>query len=347
MLPAPDAKAHRAGISMPDPHALPDISLIVPVYNEACAIDAFMRAVLQELTKLALPFEIVAVSDGSTDDSVALLRLWQAQCPMLTIVEFTRNFGKEAALLAGMRHSKGRAVIAIDVDLQHPPALLETMIAKWRQGYDMVAAVREQHSAGKLKALTSALFYKVFNWIAEVPIVPNSVDYRLLDRSIVEVLLAMPERNRFFKAMSYWVSQNYTTVTYSEPQRRQGSSRFRLPQLWQLAWDGVTSFSSLPLHIWSTVGFFTSAVAFLYALIIIVQRLFFGITVSGYASLMVATLFMGGVQLISLGVLGQYIGRLYRESKGRPHYVLRREKLDKPCPDITSISDPLQSVDRL
>lgn len=305
-------------------HLTPTLSIIVPAHNEEDSIAAFFAELLSVLRQIALPFEIVCVNDGSRDQTLPLLLQQQQQTPEIVIVDLSRNFGKEAALTAGFLHATGDIIVPMDIDLQHPPELLPQMVEKWRQGFDMVVTARIQRHDGLFKKISANGFYKIFNWFAEMPLVPNSVDFRLLDKSLVDALLLMPEKNRFLKGMTSWLTNNFTVLYYDQPQREHGVSRWGVDRLWKLALDAITSFSSLPLRVWSYVGCLVSFTAFIYILIIIIQKIFWGNAVSGYSSLMVTVLFLGGIQLISLGVMGEYIGRIYTEAKARPTHIIKK-----------------------
>jgi len=300
------------------------LSIVIPIYNEAANLDEFFRRLLAVLERLAISYEIVCVDDGSTDDTLSRLIERRAQDPRLKILSFSRNFGKEVALSAGIEHSCGAAVIPIDCDLQDPPELIEEMIAQWRLGYDVVYARRRARPGdGLTERLTAGMFYRLLDAVSEVPIPPNAGDFRLLDRRVVEALLRLPERSRFMKGLFAWVGFRQTELSFERVGRNAGSSAWTYWRLWNFALDGVTSFSSLPLKIWSYVGLAISLLAFAYALFLAVFKLARGIDVPGYTSLMVVVLFLAGIQLISLGIIGEYLGRVFIEVKRRPLYILR------------------------
>lgn len=299
-------------------------SVVVPVHNEAQSIDVYLENVLPILKSMGATYECIFVNDGSSDETLARLIACQARVPEIVIVDLSRNFGKEAALTAGLSRAKGQVVVPMDVDLQHPPELLPQMYAKWQAGHRMVVAARRHRGDRFLKKSTAVGFYKVFNALSETNLVPHCVDFRLMDRSVVDALLAMPEKNRFLKGMSAWLVDQHEVIYYDQPDRAQGVTSWRMKTLWQLAVDAITSFSSLPLRIWSYVGIAISLLTFLYAFTVVIKKLVFGDPVTGYASLMVAILFLGGIQLISLGVIGEYVGRLYTEAKNRPLYIVRK-----------------------
>jgi glycosyltransferase involved in cell wall biosynthesis len=241
-------------------------------------------------------------------------------------LSFSRNFGKEAALSAGLDHALGKAVIPIDVDLQDPPEVIEQMLERWREGYEVVYGVRRNRSTDSLpKRLTADLYYRAHNYLSDDKIPEHAGDFRLLDRSVVEVIRRMPERNRFMKGLFAWSGFRQAAVEYDRVPRAVGKTKFRYWKLWTLAIDGITSASTMPLRIWSYMGVMIALMALVYAIFLAIRTTLFGIDVPGYTSIMVATLFLGGVQLISLGVLGEYVGRILVETKQRPIYVIRQK----------------------
>jgi glycosyltransferase involved in cell wall biosynthesis len=301
----------------------PLVSLIVPVFNEEESIDLFLDTVPALMERDRLRFEIVFVNDGSRDNSLARLLDRSAGDRRLRIVNLSRNFGKEAALTAGIDHARGDVIVPMDIDLQDPPELIEPFMARWREGYDIVYGVRTQRAWDTVaKRLSANWFYRVFNSMSPVRIPENVGDFRLVDRRAVEVLRQLPERNRFMKGLFAWVGFNAIGVPYERPQRAAGSSKFNLWRLWNFALDGVVSFSTAPLRAWFYVGVVIAAVAVLYALFIITRVLILGIDTPGYASLLIAVLLMGAIQLLSLGIIGEYLGRLFLEVKSRPIYVV-------------------------
>ncbi len=300
------------------------LSIVTPIYNEAANLDEFFRRLLAVLERLAVSYEVVCVDDGSTDETLARLLERRAQDPNVKILSLSRNFGKEVALSAGIEHSCGAAVIPIDCDLQDPPELIEEMIAQWRLGYDVVYATRHARPGdGLAKRLSARMFYRLLDAVSEVPIPSDAGDFRLLDRRVVDALLRLPERSRFMKGLFAWVGFKQTELSFERVGRNAGSSAWTYWRLWNFALDGVTSFSSLPLKIWSYVGLVISLLAFAYALFLAVFKLARGIDVPGYTSLMVVVLFLAGIQLITLGVIGEYLGRVFTEVKHRPLYLLR------------------------
>lgn len=303
----------------------PEISVLIPMYNEADGLDLLFAALLPVMRGTGLSFEILCIDDGSADDTLAELTSRQESIPELVIGELSRNFGKEAAMSAGLSLARGRAVIPFDADLQDPPELIPDLIAKWREGYDVVLARRNDRRAeGPLKRLTAWAFYRTHNALAEFPIPENVGDFRLMDRKVVDILNQLPESRRFMKGLFAWVGFKTTVVEFERAARAAGETKWNYWKLWNFALEGITSFSSLPLRLWSYIGAGVALLSFVYASFIVIRTLIFGVDVPGYASLIVIILFLGGLQLLSLGLLGEYVGRIYMEVKDRPVFLLRR-----------------------
>jgi glycosyltransferase involved in cell wall biosynthesis len=302
------------------------LSVIVPVKDEEGGIAPFVARVVPilERTVGADGFEILFIDDGSGDDTLGAIRAAHAADKRVRAISFSRNFGKEAALSAGLDHAPGDAVVPMDVDLQDPPEVLADMVAKWREGFDIVYGVRTNRESDSLpKRLTADLYYRAHNWLSDDKIPEHAGDFRLLDRKVVDVIRELPERNRFMKGLFAWAGFRQTSVAYSRVPRAVGSTKFNYWKLWTFALDGITSASTVPLRVWSYLGGVVALLAIGYALVVVVRTLAFGVQVPGYASLMVAVLFLGGLQLFSLGVLGEYVGRILIEAKARPLYVIR------------------------
>ena len=306
----------------------PILSLIAPVKDEEDAIAPFLARVAPILDGLFADgaWEILFVDDGSEDATLAaILKAHQAD-PRVRALSLSRNFGKEAALTAGLDFAAGQAVIPIDVDLQDPPEVIGAMLAKWRDGYEVVYGVRTNRESDSLpKRLTADLYYRAHNYLSSDKIPEHAGDFRLLDRSVVEIIRSMPERNRFMKGLFAWSGFRQAAVEYERAARTTGKTKFRYWKLWTLALDGITSASTMPLRIWSYVGVVVALFTLLYAVYVVVKTILWGSDVAGYPSLIVAILFFGSVQLISLGVLGEYVGRILIETKRRPLYVIRRK----------------------
>jgi glycosyltransferase involved in cell wall biosynthesis len=305
-----------------------ELTLIVPVKDEEEAISPFIDRVapiLNSLIKRKGGWEILFVDDGSTDATLAAVTLAHGRDARVRGISLSRNFGKEAALSAGLDFARGRAIVPIDVDLQDPPEVIGEMLAKWREGFEVVYGVRRNRASDSLpKRLTADLYYRAHNYLSSDKIPEHAGDFRLLDRKVVEVIRRMPERNRFMKGLFAWSGFRQTAVEYDRVAREVGTTKFRYWKLWTLALDGITSASTMPLRIWSYIGLIIAALSLVYAVYVILRTTFFGIDVPGYPSLMVAVLFFGGLQLISLGVVGEYVGRILIETKQRPLYVVRQ-----------------------
>jgi glycosyltransferase involved in cell wall biosynthesis len=305
------------------------ISIICPFYNEEKMVSFFFKELLNIVGSINDEIEIICVNDGSTDHTLQRIIEQKNTAPQhihIRIIDFSRNFGKEAALTAGIDLARGDAVIPIDTDLQDPPALINALIEKWREGYEVVLAKRADRTTDTwLKRKTAEWFYRLHNSISSPPIPDNVGDFRLLSRAAVEALKRLPERERFMKGLFNWVGFKTAEVEYVRLSRKAGETKFPLLKLWNFALDGITSFSTVPLRIWSYLGFFISLFAFAYGSIIIVRTLIQGVDIPGYASLLVIMLFLGGLQLIGIGVVGEYLGRIYMETKNRPIYIIRQE----------------------
>lgn len=308
------------------PKHLPLVSLVCPFFNEESAIDLFYKTLTAVLNPLAsYRFEVICIDDGSTDCTLELLIGIAQNDPRFRVVEFSRNFGKEAALSAGIDLAKGEAVIPIDADLQDPPELIPQMLNAWQGGADVVLAKRtNRDSDSYLKKQTAQLFYRFFNYLSPVRIPENVGDFRLMNRQSMDAVKALPEHQRFMKGLFSWIGFKTVTITYSRPARQMGTTKFSGIRLWNFALDGITSFSTVPLKIWTYIGLLGALLSLGYAVFIIVRTLVYGIDVPGYSSLLVAILFLGSLQLISIGVLGEYLGRVYLETKQRPLYLIRR-----------------------
>lgn len=301
------------------------LSIVCPFYNEQEAINPFFARLTPILKDTGESFEIICVNDGSQDETLSGLLAAQQRYPGVRIVDLSRNYGKEAALTAGIDTAAGDAVIPIDADLQDPPEVIPLLMAKWREGYDVVLAKRvDRTSDSWLKRITATMFYRLHNRIADVPIPENVGDFRLMDRVVVNAVRQLPERRRFMKGIFAWVGFRTAVVEYVRESRSAGYSKFNGWRLWNFALEGITAFSTAPLRIWSYFGGVVAGFAFLYGAFIILRTLLLGVDLPGYASLLTVVLFLGGIQLIGLGVIGEYLGRVYSESKQRPIYLVRK-----------------------
>ncbi|MGE1084314.1 glycosyltransferase family 2 protein [Pseudomonas shirazensis] len=302
------------------------ISLVSPFYNEEKGVLAFFERVSTVFANLSdrYELEVIAVNDGSRDHTYDELVKAKAAYSYMTVVDLSRNFGKEAAISAGLDFATGDAVIPIDSDLQHPPEVILELIEKWEQGAEVVLAKRvDRETDHPIQKLTANYFYRVHNRISDIDIPADVGDFRLMDRKVVEALKTLPESRRFMKGLFAWVGFRTTTVEYKVAPREHGSSSFNTWKLWNFAIEGITSFSSVPLRIWTYLGCAVSAASFLYATYLLFKTIFFGADTPGYASIMITVLFASGVQLIGIGVLGEYVGRIFAESKKRPVYIVR------------------------
>lgn len=303
------------------------ISLIVPVFNEEDTIPIFYKTVREFAGLKDHLVELVFVNDGSKDSTEAIIQALASADMNVKAISFTRNFGKEPALFAGLEHATGDAIIPIDVDLQDPIEVIPELIKKWRNGADMVLAKRTDRSTdGHLKRKSAELFYKLHNKISTPKIEENVGDFRLMSRDVVENIKLLPERNLFMKGVLSWVGGKTEVVEYSRAERVAGTSKFNGWKLWNLALEGITSFSTFPLRIWTYIGLFVASLSFIYGGWLVLDTLVFGNPVRGYPSVMVSILFLGGIQLIGIGVLGEYIGRIYIETKSRPRYIIKDKK---------------------
>lgn len=301
------------------------LSILVPMYNEAEVIPVFFETIDKVLAATGMDYEIICVNDGSRDNTLELLTARAARDPRIKVVSFSRNFGKEAAMTAALDYASGDAVIPIDADLQDPPELIHDMLRKWQEGFDVVYAKRSSRASDSLiKRQTAHWFYNLFNKLSEVDIPENVGDYRLMSRRVIDVIKKLPEKERFMKGLFCWPGFKSTTLEFERQLRAGGSTKFNYWKLWNFALSGITSFSSIPIRIGIYLGLFISLCAFVYGCFIIGWTLFYGIEEPGYPSLMVVVLFLGGVQLFCFGLMGEYIGRIYKEVKNRPLYVVER-----------------------
>lgn len=302
------------------------VSIVVPFYNEEEGIWLFYDTLNKIMSRMSMvDFEVVCVDDGSRDRTLTLLRQLAQKDTRFVVVEFSRNFGKEAALTAGLDIASGDAVIPMDADLQDPPQMVEAMIRSWQDGYEVVLARRVDRSSDTfLKRKTAELFYRIHNRLSPVKIPHNVGDFRLLDRAVVTALKRLPEQQRFMKGLFAWVGFRTITLDYVRAERVAGQTKFSGWKLWNFALEGITSFSIAPLKVWSYLGALGALVSLLYASFITIRTISLGVDLPGYASLFVAIVFFGSVQLMSIGMLGEYIGRIYIESKHRPIYIIRK-----------------------
>lgn len=310
--------------------AFPVISIICPCYNEQEVLDTFTTTITGILTDTGFSYELLFINDGSKDNTLKVLYRLAENNSDIRVVNLSRNFGKEAALTAGLDLARGEVVIPIDADLQDPPELIHDFLREWQKGYDVVVAKRIDRSSDTwAKKITANLFYKFHNKIAKIAIPDNVGDFRLITRRVVKAIQLLPENQRFMKGIFSWVGFKTAVVEYARQPRAAGETSFNGWKLWNFALEGITSFSTAPLRIWLYLGILFSVIAFAYGCAIVLKTLIFGVDLPGYASLLTAVLFFGGIQLIGLGVMGEYIGRLYMESKRRPTYIVENDTLAK------------------
>jgi polyisoprenyl-phosphate glycosyltransferase len=308
------------------PEHRPELSVVIPVFNEeenVTVLHSQLKAVLEDAQT---DYEIIFVDDGSNDDSLNQLQNLSIKDKRVLVVELARNFGHQVAISAGLDFARGQAVAVMDADLQDPPEVLPKFIAKWREGNDVVYAVREQRKEGWLKRTSYAVFYRLLHRVANVPIPLDSGDFCVMDRRVVDLLRSMPERNRFVRGIRSWVGLKQVGVPFERAARHAGESKYTFSRLTLLALDGLISFSYVPLRLITFLGFSVSALSILMAIFYFVKKLLYGLSPPGFATLIVSIFFLAGIQLITLGVIGEYVGRIFEEAKRRPLYVLRQAR---------------------
>jgi len=311
------------------------ISVVAPIYNEAEGIRSFVDAVVFELDRLPYTWEIVLVDDGSTDGTWEVLQALHAEGSRIKILRFSRNFGHQLAITAGMQYAHGNAVIVMDADLQHPPALIPQMVAKWQEGFEVVYTLRHYgDEIGWFKRTTSNSFYRVLNFLSDTKLEPGVSDFRLLDRAVLDNFNAMPENVRFIRGMIRWLGFRQTSIPFTAAPRFAGQSKFSLFKMVRFALEGITSFSVLPLRWITACGLGVAALSLCYAMYVLGEVWVTGITSPGWPTLIIAILFLGGMQLTALGIVGEYVGRIYMETKRRPLFVVQEEMGFETQPDV-------------
>ncbi len=304
----------------------PELSVVIPVFNEGPNIEPLLARLLPVMEGISPLFEIIFIDDGSSDDTFARISRAHASEARIQALRFSRNFGKEIALAAGMDHARGRAVVLIDADLQHPPEIIRSFVEKWRQGWDMVYGQRLDRSTdGPMRRWLTEGFYALFQRFGETPLHPGAGDYRLMDRKVVEAMRRLGERARFTKGLYAWVGFKSIGVPFAIASRLHGESKWGYRKLTRFAFDGLSSFSTLPLKLAMIIGGLVSFAAFAYGLVILLRTLTLGTDVPGYPSLLVSIMFFAGIQLVFLGFIGEYIGRIFAEVKRRPLYIVAEE----------------------
>ncbi len=300
------------------------LSLVVPIYNEDQVAALFVERVLPIVARITPDFEILFVNDGSRDGTMEVLRAIHRREPRVKIITLSRNFGKEVALTAGLDHATGDVVVPIDADLQDPPELIAEMVRGWQAGADVVLAIRRDRSTdSRFKRFTAQLFYRFMRRIGEIQIPSNAGDFRLMDRRVVDALKRLPERTRFMKGLFAWLGFRTMEVYYDRPARAAGETKWRFWKLWNLALEGIFSFSTLPLRIWSYIGLAVSLFAAAYLIWFVLKTLIMGIDTPGYASLLSVVLLFSGLNMLGLGIIGEYLGRVFMETKQRPLYLVQ------------------------
>lgn len=329
-LAEPDVGGPGAGWALGGPvvaaqagDAAPELSVVIPAYNEEENLGALYGRLVAALDPLAIAYEIIFVNDGSRDRTLPMLRELAASDGRVVAVDLARNFGHQVAISAGLDHTRGRAVIIMDGDLQDPPEVLPEFIARWREGYEVVYAIREQRKEGPLKRAAYNLFYRILKRVANIDIPLDAGDFCIMDRRVVDLLNGMPERNRFVRGIRSWVGLNQTGLAYERHARHAGRPKYTFTRLVYLALDGLISFSYVPLRLILLAGMAVSLLSFCLAVIYFIQALTVGLYPPGFATLTVAIFFLSGIQLITIGVIGEYVGRIFEEVKARPLYVVR------------------------
>jgi glycosyltransferase involved in cell wall biosynthesis len=299
------------------------LTVIVPAYNEESVVETFYRRLREVLATLEMDSEILFVNDGSTDSTLQLLTGLRATDPGIGVIDLSRNFGKEVAMTAGLDHAAGDAVVIIDADLQDPPELIPELVSHWQKGYDVVYAQRTSRQGETfLKKITASAFYRLIQRISRVPIPQDTGDFRLMSRRAVDALHQLRETHRFMKGLFAWIGYPQRAVPYQRDPRFAGTTKWNYWKLWNFALEGITSFTEAPLKVATYMGLLTALIAFIYGAWVIFKTIMYGDPVAGYPSLMVVVLFLGGVQLVTIGIIGEYLGRTFSESKQRPLYFI-------------------------
>ena len=311
------------------------LSIVSPVYNEAENLGEFYSRVINATDNLNLEIEIIYINDGSQDSTIDIITKQRQIDNRITIIDLSRNFGKEIALTAGLDYSSGDAVIVIDADLQDPPELIPKLVEKWREGYDVVNAKRiKRKGESLLKKVMSYIYYRLLFYLSDINVPKDTGDFRLLNKNAIDALLKLREKHRYMKGLFVWVGFKQKEIEYEREARFKGKTKWGFFSLFNLAFDGLTSFSIMPLRLASTIGFLSALIGFFYGAVIVFKTLFFHEPVAGFTSLVVLITFFGGIQLLSIGIIGEYIGRIFNETKNRPLYVVKNIQgsifLDKP-----------------
>lgn len=302
------------------------ISIVIPVYNEEKVLEELYRRLVKVMDSLNYEFEVIMVDDGSKDNSLRILEDFCQRDKRFKLISFSRNFGHQTAVSAGIDFTSGDAVIVMDADLQDPPEVLPNFIAKWEEGYDVVYAIRTKRKEGFLKRMAYAAFYRILRYISDIEIPLDSGDFSIMDKKIVDLLKKMPERNRFVRGIRSWLGFRQIGLAYERDPRFAGETKYTFKKLLKLAFDGIVSFSKVPLQFASLMGFIVSAFAIIYGIGTFFQKILTDTTVPGYTTTIIMITFIGGIQLITIGIIGEYIARIYDEVKQRPHYIIKELK---------------------
>ncbi len=300
------------------------LSIVAPAYNEEAGLDKFYSRLIGAVKDIDINLEIIYVNDGSQDSTLEIMSKQHEKDSRITIIDLSRNFGKEIALTAGLDHASGDAVVVIDTDLQDPPELISQLVEKWNQGFDVVNAKRtKRNGESAFKKITSYIYYRFLYQMSDIKIPKDTGDFRLLSRNALDALLELREKHRYMKGLFAWVGYSQTEITYERDQRYAGETKWNFLGLVDLAFEGLTSFSVLPLRLASLLGFVTAFLGLAFAVIIIIKKIMFGDPVAGYPSIVVLITFIGGIQLLALGIIGEYLGRVFNETKNRPLYLIK------------------------
>jgi len=319
---------------------IPTLSVVVPAYNEQEVLPAFHDRLIKALEGLPYSLEVVYVNDGSTDNTLQIMENLYSKDGHVALVDLSRNFGKEIALSAGLHKATGDAVVVIDADLQDPPELIPELVNEWNNGFDVVYARRSQRKGETwIKKITAACFYRIMQKVSRVKIPKDTGDFRLMSRRAVDALNTLTEQHRFMKGLFAWIGYKQKAVYYDRDQRFAGKTKWNYWKLWNFALDGITSFTTAPLKFSTYIGFATASLSFFYGIFMLVRTLIYGNPVAGYPSLIVIILFLGGVQLMSIGIVGEYIGRIFNETKQRPLYFLNYYKERSENKNDTSLAE--------
>lgn len=306
-----------------------DISVVIPVYNEENNLSVLLDRLVNTVTTLTNEYELIFVNDGSRDKSLEIIKGFSTANPQVKYIDFSKNFGHQLAVFAGLEHASGNAIVIIDADLQDPPELILDLFARLKQGYDVVFAQREQRLGESWhKLLTAKLFYKFINRLSDVEIPLDTGDYRIITKKIRDIIVSMPERNKFLRGQIAWVGFNQTFITYRRDERYSGNTNYSYPKMFKFAFDGITAFSNLPLRLATYMGFVVSTISFFVILYTLYQKYVNNNVVQGWSSLMISILFIGGVQLICLGIIGEYLSRIMDNVKQRPLYIVRESNIN-------------------